>query len=122
MKPFSKYLEIVQQSEFIADQPQQEALALFNRLQDDLLLSISAEPTNWWKRVFSIEDSPHPYKGIYLWGGVGRGKTFLMDIFYQCLPIEQKCRIHFHQFMNDVHQSLRQMQDMENPKSHHLLL
>jgi len=115
MKPFSKYLEIVQQSEFIADQPQQKALALFDRLQDDLSSTMSRKPSNWWKRLFSAKNSTHRLKGIYLWGGVGRGKTFLMDIFYQCLPTQRKCRIHFHQFMIDVHRSLKQMQGLENP-------
>src|SRR5665811_2641080 len=47
--------------------------------------------------------SPEVPKGLYLWGGVGRGKTFLMDAFYACLPYRRKRRIHFHNFMAEVH-------------------
>ncbi|MDH4216416.1 MAG: AFG1/ZapE family ATPase, partial [Gallionella sp.] len=47
--------------------------------------------------------SPEVPDGLYLWGGVGRGKTFLMDAFYACLPYRRKRRIHFHNFMAEVH-------------------
>lgn len=54
-------------------------------------------------------------QGIYLWGGVGRGKTYLMDILYDCLP-EGKCmRTHFHRFMQGVHTELQQLQGRSNP-------
>lgn len=49
----------------------------------------------WGKR----EDTKHtPVRGLYMWGGVGRGKTWLMDLFYQSLPGERKQRLHFHRF------------------------
>ncbi len=115
MKPFNKYWDIVQQSGFIADIAQQKVLALFDQLQSDLLQHMSATTPRWWQRFLSTKKTSDQLRGIYLWGGVGRGKTFLMDIFYQCLPLENKCRIHFHQFMNDVHQSLKQLQGLENP-------
>lgn len=54
-------------------------------------------------------------QGIYLWGGVGAGKTYLMDLFYQHLPIKRKLRIHFHHFMQEVHESLAQLQGTPDP-------
>ncbi len=55
-----------------------------------------------------------PVTGIYLWGKVGIGKTYMMDLFYNCLPI-QKHRLHFHQFMHDLHQQLNQRQEEKDP-------
>lgn len=54
-------------------------------------------------------------KGLYVWGGVGIGKTYLMDIFFQALSFKQKRRVHFHQFMLEVHQQLRECQGRAGP-------
>ncbi|MDC9594533.1 cell division protein ZapE [Xenorhabdus sp. IM139775] len=56
-----------------------------------------------------------PVQGLYMWGGVGRGKTWLMDMFYQSLPTERKLRLHFHRFMLRVHEELTTLQGHENP-------
>ncbi|OTA17528.1 ATPase [Xenorhabdus vietnamensis] len=56
-----------------------------------------------------------PVQGLYMWGGVGRGKTWLMDMFYQSLPTERKLRLHFHRFMLRVHEELTVLQGHENP-------
>ena len=58
---------------------------------------------------------PELPRGIYLWGSVGRGKTFLMDSFYRCLPLERKRRVHFHHFMRDVHRELEELKGTANP-------
>lgn len=54
-------------------------------------------------------------KGLYIWGSVGRGKTFLMDIFYDCLDDQNKMRLHFHRFMQQVHHQLRDIKNEESP-------
>lgn len=59
--------------------------------------------------------SPHVPKGIYIWGGVGRGKTFLMDGFYECVPYRRKRRLHYHHFMTEVHQRMKQLADHDDP-------
>jgi cell division protein ZapE len=82
---------------------------LQQRLQDD-------EPS-WLSRLLPGSQRRGP-RGIYLWGGVGRGKTFLMDLFYRSLAIEKKRRIHFHRMMRDVHSRLQAIGDVEDPLDH----
>ncbi|GAB0540029.1 cell division protein ZapE [Escherichia coli] len=66
----------------------------------------------WGKR----EGTKHtPVRGLYMWGGVGRGKTWLMDLFYQSLPGERKQRLHFHRFMLRVHEELTALQGQTDP-------
>ena len=54
-------------------------------------------------------------RGVYLWGAVGRGKTFLMDNFYRCLPLVRRRRVHFHHFMRDVHRELDELKGTADP-------
>jgi cell division protein ZapE len=56
-----------------------------------------------------------PVRGIYLWGPVGRGKTWLMDLFFHSLPFQEKRRRHFHRFMHDVHSELKGLRELEAP-------
>ena len=54
-------------------------------------------------------------KGVYLWGGVGRGKSFLMDAFFLCAPLVRKRRVHFHHFMREIHRELDELKGTEDP-------
>src|ERR1044071_6677735 len=54
-------------------------------------------------------------KGVYLWGPVGRGKSFLMDDFYLCVPLVRKRRVHFHHFMREIHREMNELKGTEDP-------
>lgn len=69
--------------------------------------------SGWWAKLRGKQRKP--VTGLYLWGGVGRGKTWLMDVFFDSLPQEQKLRIHFHRFMARVHAALRTKQSTRDP-------
>lgn len=62
-----------------------------------------------------VKPKKEPVKGLYMWGGVGRGKTYLMDVFYDALPFEQKMRTHFHRFMRRVHAELTKNKGKQDP-------
>jgi cell division protein ZapE len=66
-------------------------------------------------RLLPFRPASKPIRGIYLWGGVGRGKTFLMDLFFNTLPVARKRRVHFHRMMREVHARLRELGDVEDP-------
>ncbi|HWW19604.1 MAG TPA: cell division protein ZapE [Steroidobacteraceae bacterium] len=69
----------------------------------------------WWQRIRPRHNGARDTRGIYLWGGVGRGKTWLMDLFYASVPIRTRRRSHFHHFMRDIHAQLRTLRGRADP-------
>ena len=113
MNPSQRYQALLQQPEFVADPAQQDAISRLDRLYRELEES---RPQGWWQRVMKRGGRWPGLRGIYFWGGVGRGKTLLMDLFYQALPADVASeRIHFHGFMNRVHQALKQHPGVADP-------
>jgi cell division protein ZapE len=98
-----EYLHLVQRGEVTRD-PQQEMVAQkFDRLVKDLATSGVATKTNVIGWMFARRKAPPPVRGLYVHGGVGRGKTMLMDMFFRVVPLRKKRRAHFNEFMTDVH-------------------
>ena len=89
------------------------------RLDDlrDRLIAAHEEQSTAFARLIAkaIGGYRTPEQGLYLWGSVGRGKTWLMDLFYQSLPFPERRRLHFHRFMADVHAQLRDLKSQEAP-------
>ncbi|MCR6671675.1 cell division protein ZapE [Devosia ginsengisoli] len=93
----SAYEELAARGVLVADPAQHEAAMLL----DTVLAEVSAErPKGLLGKLF---DKGEPVRGLYLHGEVGRGKTMLMDLFFAAVPIKQKRRVHFHEFMDDIH-------------------
>ena len=96
---------------FELDDAQQAVLPHFERLLDDLVAVERAGLS--LKRL--LGGNKRAVAGLYLWGGVGRGKSFLMDSFFGAAPSKRKKRMHFHRFMQDVHHQLAALQGLSNP-------
>ncbi|TDJ41949.1 MAG: cell division protein ZapE [Gammaproteobacteria bacterium] len=115
MTPQQKYQHYLTGANFQADPAQAAAVV---RL-DDLYHRLCAVPAKrglLGKIADRVSRRPiTPVMGLYLWGGVGRGKTFLMDVLFDCLPFDAKVRMHFHRFMRRVHHDLRELAGTPNP-------
>jgi len=99
----------------VDDPAQADAVRHLQRLYEDL---IAAPRTRRGIRAWLQRGRPlKPVTGLYLWGGVGRGKTCLVDDFYDCLPFPEKRRTHFHRFMNSTHHRLKELRDRIDPLS-----
>ena len=116
MKPKKRYQHAVELSRYNHDPEQIHCLEAFDALHDELMRRIRSHkffPKVWQQRLWV-----QPIRGLYLWGGVGVGKTFLMDLFYESLPFKSRKRMHFHRFMQQVHQEMQQYQGQKDPLQH----
>jgi cell division protein ZapE len=105
------YHEALKARGFVPDPAQLHAIEALQRLSDQCVAyehSLAAVLTRWIRR-------PVPPRGLWLWGGVGRGKSFLMDCFHQGAPVRGKTRIHFHEFMRGVHRELDLLKGRADP-------
>ena len=96
---------------FTADPAQLRAVDALQRCADDWA-AYKSKRSNAIKKLFQKPEIP---RGVYMYGGVGRGKSFLMDCFFNAVPIKRKVRLHFHEFMREVHRELHLLQGTQNP-------
>jgi cell division protein ZapE len=105
------YRQSLEQRGFVSDPSQWRAVERLQRLFEEWS-EYKAKRSNPLKRLLVRPELP---KGVYLWGPVGRGKSFLMDSFYRCVPLVRKRRVHFHHFMREVHRELDAVKGTEDP-------
>src|SRR5437773_8483372 len=96
--------------DIVLDGAQVAALERLQRLYDELVAFKKARQS-----LLRWLNPPVLPRGVYLWGGVGRGKSFLMDAFYAAVPLRRKTRVHFHAFMKGVHDELRKLTHAVDP-------
>jgi cell division protein ZapE len=105
------YHSALERRGFKSDSSQLRAVERLQQLYEEWTAYKARRSNALWRLVLH---PPLP-RGVYLWGGVGRGKSFLMDSFYLCLPLVRKRRVHFHHFMRDVHRELEELKGREDP-------
>ncbi len=94
-----------------ADEAQLRAIAALERCEREWA-SYKARRGNALTKLLLRPAIP---RGVYMWGGVGRGKSFLMDCFFQAVPLTRKTRLHFHEFMREVHRELQELKGTADP-------
>jgi cell division protein ZapE len=109
------YEDAIARRGYVADDAQRRAVDRLQQLDDDFV-AFKKRRSNALMRALdqSIRHTPSP-RGVYLWGGVGRGKSFLMDSFYSVVDVRRKTRIHFHEFMRGVHHELDALKGRSDP-------
>lgn len=127
--PLERYRADLERDDFQYDAAQEQAVKHLQRLYDDLLAAPRPAPKAvvsgkglksrvaglFGKKPPSPHEEPPAIMGLYFWGGVGRGKTYLVDTFYESLPFPEKMRTHFHRFMQRVHNELEHYKGEKNP-------
>ena len=116
--PLARYQHAVTTGELEFDPVQERTMKLLERAYGKLLCSSSRDPSLWQRLRARWGGGSSPVenvRGFYLWGGVGRGKTHLLNLFYDALPFPAKERVHFHRFMQRIHGELKALNALEDP-------
>ena len=122
LSPTSRYLQALNEGSHQPDDVQRTAVERLDAIYQALTAQPDTSPASrglkatlgkWLGKRETATAAP--VRGLYMWGGVGRGKTWLMDLFYQSLPGTRKQRLHFHRFMLRVHEELAELQGQSDP-------
>lgn len=112
--PLARYRKDLETEGFHYDAAQEQVVHELQALYEALLRN-RHRTGGFLRRLGRLRHPETPVKGLYMWGGVGRGKTYLMDTFFESLPFEQKLRAHFHRFMRRVHKELKTFSGSSDP-------
>ena len=116
LSPLARYQQDLASGTFQSDSAQLAAVNELQRIYDALVLRYqNTQAPKGFRRFRLAKKLQQPVNGLYLWGGVGRGKTYLMDLFFDALPFRRKIRMHFHRFMQRVHKELNEFRGEKNP-------
>ena len=135
--PLASYEELVRLGDISEDVHQRQAVVKLQLLYDQILLIDKTErpyqniieskvATNWFSSLFTsiesdilkeVRTGSNTIKGLYMYGGTGCGKTFIMDLFYEVVPIKKKKRVHFSNFMIDIHKRLHRLKSTSKGSS-----
>ena len=121
--PYERYRRDLEREGFQHDPAQERAVLHLQRVYDELMAQPERTPAKKSGGLFArlagrdkpVATGAPAVRGLYLWGGVGRGKTYLVDTFVDALPMERKQRIHFHSFMRAVHAELKELKQQQDP-------
>lgn len=105
------YEKELQTRGYQSDPAQRAAVDRLQRCYEEWV-EYKSRRSNAFKKLIIRPDLP---RGVYMWGGVGRGKSFLMDSFYMIVPVQRKTRLHFHEFMREVHRELEELKGQADP-------
>ena len=115
LSPRQRYERDLAAGVLMPDQAQAHAIAHVERLYQELGTQPERRVSFLDRILRRTNPGPDPIRGLYLWGRVGRGKTYIVDTFYDCVRDKRKLRIHFHSFMRRVHGELRQLSHESDP-------
>ena len=118
LSPKTRYQSAIEAGSLLPDPRQADVVEHLEQLYQSLVTAPTSavEKPGLFDRLFSRNKAPVQAspKGLYVWGGVGRGKTHLADLFFEALPFEQKLRLHYHRFMRRVHAELNRLGHVED--------
>jgi len=114
LTPIERYQRDLGQPDF-AEDPEQTRLVEHLQALYEALVERGEPRQAWWSKLGFGNGGATPVTGLYVWGGVGRGKTYLVDLFFECLPFEGKQRTHFHRFMRQIHGELKSLRERRDP-------
>ena len=110
LRPLQRYELALKSGEFSEDAQQRAAMTYLDNVYEQIMDNRAKQ-----RGLFSFLRRTEPPKGLYMWGGVGRGKTWMMDMFFESVPADNKMRQHFHHFMKRVHAELNKLQGQQDP-------